>query len=150
MAEMKQIVSLSLAGEKYGINIMDIEEIIRMMEITRVPKAPPFVEGIINLRGQVIPIVDLRNKLGLPVPEEDHNTRIINVGISGRKLGFVVDKVDEVLRLDPGVVDKAPAVSMNVDSNYIEGVARTENGMIIILEVHNIFSTRESNQLNAF
>jgi purine-binding chemotaxis protein CheW len=150
MAEMIQIVSLMLGGEKYGINIMDIEEILRMLNITKVPKAPSFVEGIINLRGQVIPIVDLRKKMGVMVPDESGQTRIINVNIKGKKIGFVVDNVDEVLRLDPDVIDKAPGVSTGVDTNYIQGVARTHNGMIIILNVHKIFSSTEASTLSYF
>ena len=150
MAEMRQIVSLMLSGEKYGINIMDIEEILRMMDITRVPKAPSFVEGIINLRGQVIPIVDLRKKLGIAVPEESGQTRIINVNIKGKKIGFVVDCVDEVLRLDPEVIDKAPGASTGVNSGYIDGVARTRQGMIIILDVHRIFNPNEASALSYF
>lgn len=149
MAELRQIVSLMLNGEKYGINIMDIEEILRMMDITKVPKAPSFVEGIINLRGKVIPIVDLRKKLGLPVPTESGQTRIINVNLRGKKIGFVVDDVDEVLRLDPDIIDKAPGTS-TPHSGYVDGVAKTKNGMIIILNVHKVFSSNEADALNHF
>ena len=148
MAEIRQIVSLMLGGEKYGINIMDIEEILRMLEITKVPKAPSFVEGIINLRGQVIPIVDLRKKLGINVPEENGQTRIVNVNIKGKKIGFVVDSVDEVLRLEPETIDKAPGSSTGPEAYYIDGVAKRKNGMIILLNVHKLFNPNESSALN--
>jgi purine-binding chemotaxis protein CheW len=135
MSEFKQYVSLLLGAEKYGINIMDIEEILRMIEITKVPKAPSFVEGIINLRGKVIPIVDLRNKLGIMAGEYTNSTRVIVVNLSGKKIGFIVDHVEEVL---------------SVDNRYIEGVARMPEGMVIILDVHQIFNQGESSALNMF
>jgi len=150
MSETKQYVSLLLNDEKYGINIMDIEEILRMLEITRVPKAPPFVEGIINIRGKVIPIVDLRKKLGIDANDYTNETRIIVVNLKGKKVGFIVDHVEEVLRVDGSLVDKAPSASTSVDNAYIKGVARLPEGMVIILDVHQIFGSGEANALSMF
>jgi len=150
MAEYKQYVNLLLNNEKYGIDIMDIEEILRMIDITKVPKAPSFVEGIINIRGKVIPIVDLRRKLGLPSPDYTNSTRIIVVNLRGKQVGFIVDHVEEVLRVDGSLVDKAPASSTGVDSSYIRGVARLQTGMVIILNVHQIFAQDESSALSMF
>jgi purine-binding chemotaxis protein CheW len=150
MSEFKQYVRLLLAEDKYGIDIMDIEEILRMVDITTVPKAPSFVEGIINLRGRVIPIVDLRKKMGLMASDFTNATRIIVVNLSGRKIGFIVDNVEDVLRVSSDVVDKAPSASTGADTKYIQGVAKTEQGMVIILDVHKVFSTGESSALNMF
>jgi len=150
MAEDRQFVSLILGKEKFGINIMDIKEIIRPMDITVVPKAPSFVEGIINLRGKVIPIVDLRKKLGIQADEMNNDSRIIVVNINNRQLGFVVNSVDQVLRLEENLIDDAPGMSAGYDENYIEGVAKTRQGMIIILDVKKIFSTGEQSALNNF
>ena len=150
MADYKQYVNLLLNDEKYGIDIMDIEEILRMIEITTVPKAPSFVEGIINIRGKVIPIVDLRKKMGIPANEYTNSTRIIVVNLKGKQVGLIVDHVEEVLRVDDGLVDKAPATSTSVDNAYIKGVARLPTGMVIIFDIHFIFGSGESNALDMF
>lgn len=150
MSEYKQYVNLLLNNEKYGIDIMDIEEILRMMDITKVPKAPSFVEGIINIRGKVIPIVDLRKKMALPANEYTNATRIIVVNLKGKQVGFIVDQVDEVLRVDSSLVDRAPAASTSVDNSYIKGVARLQTGMVIILDVHHVFGSSEANALSMF
>jgi len=149
MAENKH-VNLLLNDEKYGIDIMDIEEILRMLEITKVPKAPSFVEGIINIRGKVIPIVDLRKKLNIPANEYTNSTRIVVVNLSGKKIGFIVDHVEEVLSVDGSLVDKAPSASTSVDNSYIKGVARLQTGMVIILDVHQVFGAGENTALNMF
>jgi len=150
MADYKQYVNLLLNDEKYGIDIMDIEEILRMIDITKVPKAPSFVEGIINIRGKVIPIVDLRKKMGIPANEYTNSTRIIVVNLRGKQVGFIVDHVEEVLRVESKLVDKAPAASTSVDNSYIKGVARLPSGMVIILDVHFIFGNNEANALSMF
>ena len=150
MAEIKQFVGLKLGKEKFGIDIMSVEEIQRPMEITTVPKAPHFVEGIINLRGRVIPIVDLRKKLNLMANEFDKETRIVVVSVRSRQLGFVVDSVEQVISVPADIIDRAPAVNTSFDSNYIAGVARMEQGMIIILDVSKIFTPSEENALNRF
>lgn len=150
MAEDKQYVNLLLNNEKYGIDIMDIKEILRMLEITKVPKAPSFVEGIINIRGKVIPIVDLRKKLNIPAPDYTNQTRIIVLNLNGKMVGFIVDHVEEVLRVDSSVVDKAPAASTSVDNSYIKGVARLPSGMVIILDVQEIFGSGETDALSMF
>ena len=150
MADYKQYVNLLLNNEKYGIDIMDIEEILRMLDITKVPKAPNFVEGIINIRGKVIPIVDLRKKMGIPANEYTNSTRIIVVSLKGKKVGFIVDHVEEVLRVDSDLVDKAPTASTSVDNSYIKGVARLQSGMVIILDIHQIFGSSEANALSMF
>ncbi|PLX69796.1 MAG: chemotaxis protein CheW [Denitrovibrio sp.] len=150
MADYKQYVNLLLDEEKYGIDIMDIEEILRMIEITKVPKAPSFVEGIINIRGKVIPIVDLRKKMGIIANEYTNSTRIIVVNLKGKQVGLIVDHVEEVLRVEDGLVDKAPAASTSVDNAYIKGVARLQTGMVIIFDIHQIFGSGEANALDMF
>ncbi len=150
MSDYKQYVNLLLNDEKYGIDIMDIEEILRMIEITKVPKAPSFVEGIINIRGKVIPIVDLRKKMGIPANAYTNSTRIIVVNLRGKQVGLIVDHVEEVLRVEDDLVDKAPAASTSVDNTYIKGVARLPTGMVIIFDIHHIFGSREANALDMF
>lgn len=150
MAEVRQFVGLRLGKEKYGINIMDVEEIIRIIDITVVPKAPSFVEGIINLRGKVIPIVDLRKKLNIYAAGGSKDTRIIVTNMKEKRIGFIVDSVEEVLRLDDKCIDNAPGMNAGADRKYIEGVAKTKNGMVIILDAKKIFSSGESSALSYF
>ncbi len=143
MAELKQFVGFILGKEHYGVDIMIVEEIIRMVEITPVPRAPSFVEGIINMRGRVIPIVDLRKKLSITGNEIDDHTRIIVTFIDNKRMGFIVDKVEEVIKISTDNIDRAPGTSRAID-NYISGVARTkEKGMVIILDFLKIFSPQE-------
>lgn len=149
MAELKQFVGFILGKEHYGVDIMIVEEIIRMVEITPVPRAPSFVEGIINMRGRVIPIVDLRKKLSIVGSELDENTRIIVTCIDNKRMGFIVDKVEEVIKIGTDHIDRAPGTSRAID-NYISGVARTqEKGMIIILDFLKIFSPQEQMALES-
>ncbi|MCA1927669.1 MAG: chemotaxis protein CheW [Calditerrivibrio sp.] len=147
---VQQYVSFNMDSEKYAVDIMFIEEIIRLVEITQVPRAPEFVEGIINIRGKVIPVVDMKKKLGLGSISPDINTRIIITNIKGKKVGFLVDSVNEVLRVDDSVIDDAPAVTMNLDSSYIKGVAKTDKGLFIVLDISKVFSSGEENQLYGF
>ncbi len=145
MAELRQFVGFMLAQEHYGIDIMAVEEIIRMVDITPVPRAPAFVEGIINMRGRVIPIVDLRKKLNVRVSENNESTRIVVVCIQNRRIGLIVDKVEEVIRIE---IDKAPGTSPTID-NYINGVARTSKCMVIILDIFKVFSIQEQMALDS-
>ncbi len=147
---IQQYVSFNLDAEKYAVDIMYIEEIIRMVEITQVPRAPEFVEGIINIRGKVIPVVDLKKKLNLGSISQDQNTRIIITNVKNRKIGFIVDSVNEVIRIDDSLIDDAPAVTMTMDSSYIKGVAKTNHGLIIILDIAKVFSSGEESYLANF
>ncbi|MEF3254659.1 MAG: chemotaxis protein CheW [Deferribacterales bacterium] len=144
---IQQYVTFNLDSEKYAMDIMFIEEIIRVTEITEVPRAPEFIEGIINIRGKVIPVVDLKKKLGLGSISQDNNTRIIITNIRNKKVGFLVDAVNEVIRIDSSEIEPTPAVTMTLDSSYIVGMAKTDKGMIIIIDIAKIFSAGEENQL---
>ena len=149
MADLKQFVGFMISHEHYGIDIMAVEEIIRMVEITPVPRAPVFVEGIINMRGRVIPIVDLRKKLNIMVSDESDSTRIVVVNINNRRIGLIVDKVEEVIRIEDGAIEDAPGTA-HTDNNYISGVARTSKCMVIILDINRLFSSQEVMALDNF
>lgn len=143
MSEIRQFVGFLLSKEHYGIDIMAVEEIISMTEITPVPRAPGFVEGIINMRGSVIPIIDLRKKLAIGGAKNNTTaSRIIVTSSNKKRVGFIVDQVEEVLRISVDAIDKAPGTSRAID-NYISGVARTSKNMVIILDVSKIFSQQE-------
>jgi len=147
---INQYVSFNLDSEKYAVDIMYVEEIIRIVEITQVPRAPEFVEGIINIRGKVIPVVDMKKKLHLGSISVDNSTRIIITNIKNRKIGFIVDSVNEVIRIDDSLIDDAPTVTMTMDSSYIKGVAKTDQGLIIIIDITKVFSSGEESQLYSF
>jgi purine-binding chemotaxis protein CheW len=146
-AELIQLVTFSIGEEEFGVDILKVQEIIRTMEITRVPRAPEFVEGVINLRGKVIPIIDLRRRFGLPTRDHDQHTRIIVIEISNMIVGFVVDSVSEVLRIPEGTVEPPPPVVSGLESEYISGVGKLEDRLLILLDLDRLLSSDEQEQL---
>lgn len=142
-AELLQLVTFSVGGEEFGVEILQVQEIIRMLEITKVPKAPSFVEGVINLRGKVIPIIDLRKRFGLEPRGRDKNTRIIVIEIHTMVVGFIVDSVSEVLRLPASTVEPPPPVVAGLDSDYISAVGKLEDRLLILLDLQRLLSNEE-------
>ncbi len=135
-----QLVVFDLASEYYGVDIGDVREIIRMQTITRVPGAPPFVEGIINLRGQVIPVVDLRKRLELEISEQTADSRIVWVTINGQDVGVIVDAVTEVLRIPLTSIEPPSSMVSSVDSDYLRGIAKLEDRLIILLDMSKVLA----------
>lgn len=142
----KQLVIFELANESYGIEIANVESIIKMQEITRVPKCPEFVEGITNLRGTVLPVIDLGKRFGISEQVRNHDTRIIVVGFDGTKVGMIVSAVSEVLTIDDSVIEPAPAIVTTINSSFIAGIARIESKLIILLNLDQILSKEEKAQ----
>lgn len=145
--ELLQLVSFEVGAEEYAIPILAVQEINRMMAITRVPQSPPFVEGVINLRGKVIPVVDLRKRFGMPINENTGDERIIVVEVQSenesRVIGFTVDKVNRVLRIGSEIVEPAPSMACGADSEYVLGVGKLDEGLLILLSLDKLFSSRE-------
>jgi purine-binding chemotaxis protein CheW len=148
-AELMQLVTFSIDDEEFGVDILKVQEIIRTMEITKVPRAPEFVEGVINLRGKVIPIIDLRRRFGLVTRDHDKHTRIIVIDISDMIVGFVVDSVSEVLRIPSSTVEPPPPVVAGMESEYISGVGKLADRLLILLDLDRLLSGEEQNMLNA-
>lgn len=144
-----QLVTFTISSEEFGLDILKVQEIIRTMEITRVPRAPEFVEGVINLRGKVIPIIDMRKRFGLEAKTHDSHTRIIVVEISATIVGFVVDSVSEVLRIQSNTVEPPPPIVSGVDSEYISGVGKLEDRLLILLDIDRLLSEAEQGNLSA-
>lgn len=142
VGERLQLVTFEVVDEEYAVDILAVQEINRMMELTRVPQAPPEVEGVINLRGKIIPVLDLRKRFGLPVVENSDQSRIIVVEVHGRVIGFIVDRVHEVLRIDSRIVEPAPAMVCSVDSEFIAGVGKVDDRLIILLELEKLFDVK--------
>lgn len=138
-----QLVTFKVSDEEYGVDILSVQEIIRHTGITRVPNAPTFVEGILNLRGKVIPIIDMRKRFGLATRQPDAQTRIVVFALASGVIGCQVDSVSEVLRLPSSMVDPPPAVAAGVDSKYILGVGRLNDRLLILLDFNQVLTGEE-------
>ena len=149
MSETIQVVSFKLGSEEYGVDIAQVQEINRMVAVTHVPRAPQFMEGVINLRGQLIPIIDLRARFGMPRTEHTKNTRIVVTEIGTKRVGMVVDSVSEVLRLAVDQIEPAPEMITGVDTEYIRGVGKIEDRLIILLDLAKIISGSEKRELES-
>jgi len=134
----KQFVIFKLENEEYGIDILRVKEIKEMMSITRVPKAAHFVSGVINLRGEVIPVVDLRKKFNLPKGEVTENTRIIIVSVDDITLGLIVDASSEVLEISSDAIEDAPDGIGSAEQGYIYGIGKVGERIIILLDIVKI------------
>src|SRR5271156_3988410 len=129
-----QLVGFRLDNEDYAIAITKIQEIILMKPITRIPQVPDFIEGLINLRGAVIPIVNLRKRFGLPPHEVDEETRTIVVNIQDKTVGCIVDAVTQVMRINREQIQPPPLSVLAVSHQYIAGLARLDDPLLIILD----------------
>ena len=150
MADVFQLVSFNLGSEEFAVDIAVVQEIVRMPEITKVPRTADFVEGVVNLRGKIIPVVDLRKRFGLPVGAATKSTRIIIVTIGGRTVGMIVDGVSEVLRLGADAIEAAPElVTSAIDASFIRGIAKLAERLLILLSLELILSQEEVRALEA-
>jgi purine-binding chemotaxis protein CheW len=145
----KQLVVFELANEHYGVDIAMVEGIIKMQQITVVPHAPAFVEGVTNLRGSVLPVIDLRKRFNLPHEDATKNSRIIHIAIDSVKVGMIVDAVSEVLRVSEEAIEPTPPIVTTVDSAFITGIAKLEGRLIILLELSKVLSLNEQEKLTA-
>jgi purine-binding chemotaxis protein CheW len=145
--ELLQLVSFNIGGEEFGVDILQVQEIIRMLEVTRVPNAPEYVDGVINLRGRVIPIIDLRRRFGMPRKDHDKNTRIVVVELVGQVVGFVVDAVSEVLRIPRSVTEPPPSFVGGVREEYITAVGKLEDRLLILLDLEKVLMDNETKEV---
>ncbi|MEQ9454425.1 MAG: chemotaxis protein CheW [Phycisphaeraceae bacterium] len=142
-SELLQLVSFVVGEEEYAVSILSVQEINRMMQITKVPQSPSYVEGVINLRGKIIPVIDLRKRFGMPVLENTADSRIIVVEVENRVLGFTVDSVNEVLRISSDIVEPAPTMATGIGSDYVQGVGKLQDRLLILLDLERLFDTVE-------
>ena len=143
----QQLVVFDLASEAYGVDIGAVREIIRLQEITKVPRTPQFVEGVINLRGKVIPVIDLRKRFALQVAAETGDNRIVVVDIGGQDIGAVVDAVTEVLRITRDSIEPPASVITTDDSGYLLGIGKLDDKLIILLDLQQVLSQAEQSSL---
>jgi purine-binding chemotaxis protein CheW len=143
--EFHQYVIFKLDNEYYGLNIHQVKTIERVMDITRVPYAPDYVEGVMNLRGDIVPIINLRNRFFLPSIDFGKDARIIIVSIEDITVGLLVDSSSEVLQLSAGNIDESPNFSSNVENDYIIGIGKDEDRIIILLDLKKVLLVSETN-----
>ena len=137
-----QLVVFDLASEHYGVDISDVREIMRMQTITKVPGAIECVEGVINLRGKVLPVLDLRKRLELKVAENTEDSRIVIVDIETGQVGVIVDAVTEVLRVENSCIDPPSTMVAHGDADYLKGIAKLGDRLIILLDLHRLLSQK--------
>lgn len=145
----RQLVIFSLYGEEFGIEITKVREIVKPREITRLPNVVDFVEGVTNLRGEVIPIIDLKKRFGVEATAITDDSRIIIVDISDNRVGLIVDDVTEVLRISNGDIDPPPRTIAGLKAEYIEGIGKFGDRLLILLDVDRILTTEEKIELQA-
>lgn len=146
--DIKQLVIFELSGGIYGLDIQSVREINRLIDITPIPKAPDFVEGIINLRGTIIPVVDLAMRFGLESTAQSKDTRIVVIESDGHTLGMKVDEVSEVLRIKTDEIDAAiNMTTTGIDADFVEGVGKVDDRLILILNPDKLFTAEEQLEL---
>jgi len=145
--ELLQLVSFKIGNEEFGVDILNVQEINKMTQITKVPNSPQFVEGVINLRGRVIPVIDLRTRLNLEKKEHDKDTRIIVVEMHTSTVGFIVDAVNEVLRIPVSITEAPPELVTGIDSEFIKSVGKLEDRLLILIDLNKILLKEEAMQL---
>jgi purine-binding chemotaxis protein CheW len=147
-----QIVIFELSAEYFGVDIAAVQSIIKIQPITRLPHTPEFVEGVTNLRGKVLPVIDLRKRFGVTARELDKNSRIIVVSFEQNEVGMIVDEVSEVVTVPAGSVEAAPSIVTTVDSTFIKGIAKLETSggssqqqerLVILLDLAQVLSAKE-------
>jgi purine-binding chemotaxis protein CheW len=147
-SELNQLISFEVGEEEYGLEILRVKEVIRLREITRLPRAPSFVKGIINLRGDVIPIIDLRDRFGLERQEYTAMTRVIVVDVESRLVGMVVDAASQVVRIPADQIQPPPPIVGGLSAEYIKGVGKLDSRLIILLNIDRILSHQEKTELD--
>lgn len=136
-------VTFSLADETYAIDVLQVQEVLKMTDIAPVPGVPAYILGIINLRGDVVTVIDARRRMSLPYREPDDASRIVIIDVGHQNVGILVDAVAEVVQISPGSVDPAPAVGNDQTSRFILGVTSTDEGLTILIDLNKLLSDEE-------
>ncbi|MCP4133279.1 MAG: purine-binding chemotaxis protein CheW [bacterium] len=137
-----QIVCFKIGKEEYGVDILQVQEILKLPKITKLPKSLAYIMGVIDLRGKVIPIIDLSKKFGIDTGSSG-KSRVIVVDISGKQVGLAIDSVSHVVRVNSGDIEPPPPVVKGISGKYIIGIAKLTEGFVVILDIRQIFTTEE-------
>ena len=139
--DLIQLVTFRIGEEEFGVDIVAVKEIIRLMQITMVPRAPEFIEGVINLRGKVIPVVNMRKRFNKGQVTPDSSTRIVVMELDQKIVGFLVDGVSEVLRIPETTVEDPPPVVAGIGSEYIRGIGKLDSRLLILLDLYHLLGS---------
>jgi purine-binding chemotaxis protein CheW len=143
----KQLVIFELGNEHFGIDIASVEGIVKLQEITKIPQAPSYMEGITNHRGSVLPVIDLHKRFNMGLQEQTNETRIVVANVGNLKIGMIVSAVSEVLTIDDSVIEPPPPMVSNANSEFIIGVAKIGTRLVILLDLVKVLSVEEKNQI---
>ncbi|WP_018869465.1 MULTISPECIES: chemotaxis protein CheW [Thioalkalivibrio] len=146
-ADTAPYVTFSLADETYAIDVLQVQEVLKVSDIAPVPGVPDYILGIINLRGNVVTVIDARRRMGLEDREPDDASRIVIIDVDDQNVGILVDSVSEVVRISPDSVEAAPEVGNDESSRFIQGVTSTEAGLTILVDLNKLLSDEEWAQL---
>ncbi len=144
----QQIVIFKLAEEYFGIEISTVESIVKLQKITRIPHAPDYMKGVINLRGEILPVMDLEKRFNQHDFEMTSETRIVVINIGGVKMGMIVSGVSEVLNIEDSVIEKTPPILTTMETEFITGVVKLEARLVILLDLARVLSLQEMNAIN--
>jgi purine-binding chemotaxis protein CheW len=150
VAKEQQTVGFQIGAETFGLPISDVHEIVRMPEITSVPEAPECVEGVVNLRGKIVPVIDMRKRFGIRDVEESYKNRVLVVDFEGKRVGLIVDSASEVLRIPSGDIEPPPNVFEEDEINYVTGVGKVGDRLIILVDLAKILQKGELRKLKQF
>lgn len=146
-SEERQLVVFQIGAELYGVEISRVHEIIRLRAVTRVPRAPAFVEGVINLRGKVISVINLPHRFGLPIAEPTRASRIVVVDLNDQVIGMVVDGVSEVLRVATATIEPPSPVVAGIDSEYLLGIVKLPERLVMLVDLDRVLTREERHAL---
>jgi len=141
--EQLQLVGFQLGAEEFGLDILRVQEIIRTQQLTRVPNLPDYIDGVINLRGKVIPVIKLRRRLGFENSDTDKDTRIVVVDVHGQTIGFVVDAVSQVIRMSSDVVEPTPRLG-RIERDYVRGVGKIDDRLLLLIDLDKLMDSDEA------
>lgn len=151
MGEELKVIVFSLAHEQYGVEVDKVKTIERMQPMTRVPKTPPFVKGVINLRGIVVPVIDLRGRFNLPEAEYTDNSRIIIVAVKDMEVGMIVDTANDVVDVDSDEIEQPPEIVGGIRAKYLRGLAKLKDDrLLVLLKLEEVLNKAEIVQLEQF
>ena len=148
-APASQYLTLNLAQEEYGVDILAVREIRGWTPVTRIPQAPPYVLGVLNLRGAIVPVIDMRLRFGLPREEYTANTVTVIVTVAGRNFGVVVDGVSDVLDVTAANLRPVPDMGTTVDTEYLKGLTAVDERMVLLLDVDKLLQPQDAQMLEA-
>lgn len=148
--EDQKVVVFQLKNEEYGVNVHQVRSIERMVNITRVPKTPPFIKGVMNLRGLILPVIDLRKRFNLEESSYSEDTRIIIVSANEIAVGLIVDAANDVIDVPANSVEPAPEVVGGIKASYLDGVAKLDSRLLVLLNLEKVLNPEEIIQLEQF